>query len=306
MKQDNNACDADSGTIKDLELIHWVEHKDSFRVVARSEGHRVEHMYETFPELYEAILELGPLSIASPKADVALFVISGEFDGHIMAVRHSGRNIRRFLVREDLFDELYGNVESCIDHLLSNNAMDCELELHHLCSMAEKLGLHRSEIDRDRDYSRLEIDLTAAIQHIGIFEDHFKGNAEAFNIFELGYSVGRLFSSAQNLVSLEPDARKAREYERSYKDRGKMGKSKDRKSQRLDQLFECMVQLVESNPVLARMKPIEVARLAVDDAAKENPSLWSQGRGQVEIYLTTYASEAKYKSRYRELFPKTG
>ncbi|APG48231.1 hypothetical protein [Phaeobacter porticola] len=306
MKQDDSACDDGSGTIKNLELVHWVEHKESFRLVARSEGHPVEQMYETFPELYEAISELGPLSIASPKADVALFAISGEFDGHIMAVRQSGRNIRRFLVREDFFDALYGSVQNCIDHLLSNNALDCELELKHLCDMAHELHLQGAEIDQDRDYSRLEIDVTAALQHISIFEDHFGDNADAFNIFELGYSVGRLFSSAQNLVSLEPDARKAREYENSYKDRGKMGKSKDRKSQRLDQLFERMAQLVESNPVLARMKPIEVAKLAVDDAAKENPSLWSQGRGQVEMYLTTYASEAKYKSRYRELFPKTG
>lgn len=306
MEQDNNTCDGQTETLKDLEMVHWVEEKDSLRVIARRDGYRVERMYETFHELYEKILEMGPLSVSSPKADVALFAISGEFDGHIMALRQSGRNIRRYLVREDHFEALYGNVQNCIDQLLSNNALDCELELKHLYDIAEKLNLLGAEIDQDRDYTRLEVDVIAALQLMNIFDDHFENTANAFNIFELGYSVGRLFSSAQNLVTLEPDANKAHEYEKSYKDRGKMGKSKDRKSQRLDQLFECMVQLVESNPVLARMKPIEVAKLAVDDAVKENPSLWSQGRGQVETYLTTYASEPKYKSRYRELFPKTG
>lgn len=289
LRQDSNTCDEHSETIKDLELVHWVEEKDSFRGIARREGQRIERMYETLHELHEAILELGPVSITSSKADVTLFAISGVFDGHIMALRQSGRNVRRFLVREELFEPLYGSVQNCIDHLLSNNALDCELELKHLHDMAKKLDLQGAEVDQSRDYSRLEIDVTAALQHIDIFEDHFEDNADAFSIFELGYSVGRLFSSAQNLVSLEPDALMAREYEMSYKERGKMGKSKDRKSQRLDQLFRCMVQLVESNPALSRMKPLEVAKLAADDASQENPLLWSQGRGQIESYLSRHS-----------------
>lgn len=124
--------------------------------------------------------------------------------------------------------------------------------------------------------------------------------------FELGYCVGRLFSSAQNLATLEPDAVRAEEYKESYRERGKKGKSQDRKGARLDHLFACITDLVAQNPALSRLKPIDVAKLAIHDAAIQNPGLWTQGRGQLEQYLTCYASEPKYRIRYRDLFPKTG
>ncbi len=131
------------------------------------------------------------------------------------------------------------------------------------------------------------------------------GNASAF-MFSLGFSVGRLFSSAQNLATLEDDAVKAGEYQRSYKTRGKLGKSAQRKSQRLGDLFDRIQRMVGENPEMSRFSPISVAKIAAEDAAKENPKLWAQGLGQIESYLSTYASDEQYKRIYRELFPKTG
>jgi hypothetical protein len=250
--------------------------------MVEKDGLPVREPYESFQELYAAIIEHGPLLYASSIADVILEAVSGQFDGHIVAIRHSGRNVRRFLVREDLFEEEYGSVLNCVYHLLSNNAVDCEVELKHLKEMADKLQLSASKIDPKKVYSRLEVDLTAALQLLQFTEEFGEKDGSYSPDFEIGYCVGRLFSSAQNLVTLEPDALKAREYEKSYKERGKKGKSRDRKDARLDHLFKCLEDLVLQNPALSRMKPLEVAQLACQDAVSQNPNLWTQGRGQLE------------------------
>lgn len=292
--------------IRDLELINWVDEESSMRGMAQSDGLSVSELYVSFQDVYAAILAHGPLVSASAKVDVMFFAVSGFFDGNIVAVRQSGRNVRRFLVREDLFDERYGSFQNCLDHIRSNNAVDCEVELKHLYDMAEALNLSATGIDPARDYDRLEVDVTAALQLLHILDEHTeKDGAYSFD-FELGYCVGRLFSSAQNLVTLEPDARKAKEYEQSYRERGKKGKSQDRKDARLDHLFACIERLVEQNPALSRLKPLDVAKLACQDAMSQNPELWTQGSGQLEQYLTCFASEPKYRKSYRNLFPETG
>lgn len=292
--------------IRDLELVHWVDEKSSMRGIAQADGVPVKKLYVTYEEVYAAILEHGPLVFGNSKVDVMFFAVSGTFDGDIVAVRQSGRNVRRFLIREDLFEKEYGNFKNCLSHIQSNNAVDCEIEIKHLYDMAEKLQLSATEIDPERDYDRLEVDITAALQMLHILDGLTEDDAEYSSDFELGYCVGRLFSSAQNLATLEPDAQRAGEYEQSYRERGKKGKSQDRKGARLDHLFACITELVAQNPALSRLKPIEVAKLAVQDAATQNPGLWTQGRGQLEQYLTCFASEPKYRIKYWDLFPETG
>jgi len=292
--------------IRDLELADWVDEESSLRGLALKDGLRVREPYKSFRELYDAIIEHGPLLYATSIADAIFVAVSGPFDGHILAIRHSGRNVRRFLVREDLFEEQYGSFSNCLDHILSNNAVDCEIELKHLFDMADKLQISPSKFDPKRDYSRLEVDIVAALQLMQVL-DKVNGTEGVYSSeFEIGFCVGRLFSSAQNLATLEPDARKAREYEESYKERGKKGKSRDRKEARLDHLFKCLEHLISQNPALSRLKPLDVARLACQDAASQNPNLWTQGRGQLEHYLTCFASEPKYSKAYYELFPETG
>lgn len=292
--------------ISDLELIHWVDEEHSMRGIAKREGIRLEKFYETYQSLYEGILENGLLVIASPVVDVIFIAVSGEFDGSIVAIRQSGRNVRRFLIREDQFVERYGSFQGCIDHIRSNNAIDCEIELKHLNELAKVLNLSIDEIVPTENHNRLEVDIIAALQLIAIFNENLSNDDTTTFAFELGYSVGRLFSSAQNYVTLEPDAKKAHEYEKSYQERGKKGKSKDRKDQRLDHLFECITYLVKENPGFSRLRPIDVGRLAIVDASKENPSLWTQGAGQIEHYLSCFASDEKFRIAYRTLFPETG
>lgn len=291
--------------IENLELVHWCDYEDSVRFFAFEKGIRVEKTYQTFAELYDAILENGPLVIGTDMVDIILFAVYGKFDGGLIAVRQSGRNIRRFLIERDSFEQLYGSVERCVDRLMSNNAVDCKIEVKHLRDYATKLGLSTNFVP-DRPCSRMEVDVFAATQLLNGFDRYFSHDAEKADAFELGYSVGRLFSSIQALATLEPDAIKAGEYEQSYRERGKKGKSKSRKVERLNQLFKHIVQLVDANPAFSRLKPLEVAKLALIDAANESPSLWTQGKGQVEEYLVTFASDKKYMKEYRRIFPKTG
>lgn len=292
--------------ITDLEMVHWVDEQSSMRGMAKAGGKRVETIYETFQELYDAILVDGPLVISSPIVDVTIFAPCGRFEGDLIATRQSGRNVRRFLIRSDLFEEEYGSVTNCIDHIRSNNAADCELEIAHLQDLADALELSPTTIVPERDYGRIEVDLVAALQLLHIVDDLNGGDGTYPPDFELGYCVGRLFSSIQNLATLEPDAVKASEYEQSYKERGRKGKSRDRKDARLDHLFDCIQHLVDQNPALSRLKPLDVAKLACQDAVSQNPDLWTQGSGQLEQYLTCFASEQKYRKAYRDLFPETG
>ena len=292
--------------IRNLELIDWVEPGRDMRTIALESGVKIDEQYHTFDDLRDSILEHGPMVVPGKLVDLIFLVLDGEYDNQVLAIRHSGRNIRRFLIREDYFQHAFGDFEGCLSHLLSNNAVECEIEIQHLYDMGESLGLQIEDLDMTREYGRLDIDIIAALQLLDAKERLFGDDPDCEFSFKLGYCVGRLFSSAQNFATLEPEARKAGEYESSYRERGKKGKSQARKRQRLDHLFEHLCKLVRANPGFSRMKPVEVARLAITDAAHERPELWSQGRGQLENYLTCFASEKKYRATFRELFPKTG
>lgn len=289
-----------------LEMVHWVEEENSFRTVALNEGHKPAAGYQSFEELYEAIITHGPLVVPTDMVDAIFIAPTGKFDGHLIAIRHSGRMVRRMLIRSDEFGAAYGTVQNCINHVLSNNIPECSVELKHLEDLAEEYGLATEGFVPNAPVARVEVDIIAALQLMEIFNEHFGEHQNSFEIFELGFSVGRLFSSAQHGMTLEPDAVRAREYQRSYAERGKKGKSKDRREARLDDLFEHIVALVDENSALSRLKPIEVAKLAFDDAKKQRPALWSQGGGQLESYLSTFASDPSYAKQYYRMFPKTG
>jgi hypothetical protein len=274
--------------------------------LARANGYQPTKEYQSYEELYNAILAHGALVVATDIADAAFVVPGGRFDGHIVAIRQSGRNIRRMLIRSDHFEYMFGNVRNCIDHVLSNNVPECAVELSHLKDLADKLGLSAKNIDTEKHVGRLETDIVASLQLLEILKDSFEDDDVTEAVFALGFSVGRLFSSVQNLVTLEPDATKANEYRKSYATRGKKGKSKDRKQERLKHLFGHIQRLVDQNEAFARLKPIAVAKLALQDALAENPKLWTQGAGQLESYLSTFASDPTFKSKYYEMFPETG
>jgi hypothetical protein len=293
--------------ITNLEMVHWVSEEESFRGQARRHGKRVASTYETFQDARNAIMEHGELVIATDRVDVIFFVAGGRYDNQILAVRQSGINVRRFLIREEHFEVSYGTFQNCIDHIMSNNAVESELEIQHLRDVFNKRGLKTSGWDEGHAHSRMDVDLVAAMQLIELFEHSFAADDEDANfVFSLAFSVGRIFSSIQNLATLEDRAHKADEYARSYRERGEKGKSSERRLQRAEDLLKRIESLISENPAMSRLPPVQVAILALEDAAIDQPKLWSQGKGQLESYLTFLASDATFRSRYNALFFGTG
>lgn len=301
--------DAENATprINNLELIDWVPEEQCMRTQAKLHGVKIEKVYETFQQARDAILELGPIVIATDKVDVIFVVTDGRYDNQILAIRQSGVNVRRFLIREELFEVSFGTFKNCVDHIMSNNAVESEVEVQHLRDLFHERNLKTSGWDETRDHSRMDVDLVAAMQMLKIFEELFEvGDESAKFLFSLGYSVGRLFSSVQNLASLEERANKADEYARSYRKRGEKGKSSERRLLRAEHLLVRIEDLVSKNPAMARLQPFQVASLALQDAVLDQPKLWSQGKGQLDSYLTFLASDSRFRSRYNAVFFQTG
>lgn len=293
--------------ITNLELIHWVPEDQCMRSQAKLHGVKIETVYESFKQARDAILEHGAIVISTDRVDVIFVVTDGRYDNQILAIRQSGINVRRFLIREENFEVSFGTFQNCIDHIMSNNAVESEVEVQHLRDLFHERGLKTSGWDESRDHSRMDVDLVAAMQMLKIFEDGFEADDEnAKFLFSLGYSVGRLFSSVQNLATLEEKARKADEYAESYRVRGEKGKSSERKMKRAEDLLAKIEELILKNPAMSRLPPIQVASLALQDAVEDQPKLWSQGKGQLESYLTFLASDERFRTRYNELFFKTG
>jgi hypothetical protein len=293
--------------ITDLEMIHWVPEEQSMRGIAKQNGVRIETVYETFQQARSAILDLGPIVIATHRVDVIFLAPDGRYDGELLAIRQSGINVRRFLIREEFFEATYGNFQGCIDHIMSNNTVESEVEVQHLKDLFHERSLKISDWDEGHDHSRMDIDLIAAMQLLETYEENYEvTDDDTMFIFSLGYSVGRLFSSVQNLATLEEKALKADEYAKSYRARGEKGKSSDRRLQRAEDLLNRIEAMISGNPAMSRLPPVQVAILALQDAVKDQPRLWSQGKGQLESYLTFLASDARFRNRYKAIFFKTG
>lgn len=270
-------------------------------------GVKIEKVYESFQQARDAILEHGAIVIATDRVDVTFVVTNGRYDNQILAIRQSGVNVRRFLIREEHFEASFGTFQNCIDHIMSNNAVESEVEVQHLRDLFHERDLKTSGWDENRYHSRMDVDLVAAMQMLKIFEDSFEADDKGTKfLFSLGYSLGRLFSSVQNLATLEEKAYKADEYAKSYRARGEKGKSSERRLQRAVDLLARIEDLISKNPAMSRLPPVQVASLALQDAAKDQPKLWSQGKGQLESYLTFLASDEVFRNRYNALFFKTG
>lgn len=174
--------------------------------------------------------------------------------------------------------------------------MECELELHHLKEYAKAIGVSE-KIDPDKEYRRAEVDTLAALQLLSVLDKLVKDEPYARFSFDLGFSVGRLFGSIQNLATLEKRATKGDELEKSYKERGKKSGSDKRKEKRLLD-FICEIERVhEENPALNTKEEI-LLRIAFDNVIPEG----SYGHGQFDNYCTAIRSQEPYKARFDKLF----
>lgn len=126
--------------------------------------------------------------------------------------------------------------------------------------------------------------------------------------FDLGYSMGRIYSEYQTRSNMEPHALAGRELERHKVKRAKSAgeKSANMRHDRMRTLLSCMEKLAADNPALLRMGAVTLAKLACEDATAQDPILWAQGGGQLDEYIGQIRrGEAgeDMQSRYLSIFP---
>jgi hypothetical protein len=284
----------------DLERIHWIS-LDNWETRERVPA---TGAYVTFKDVAEAIDELGPLEVCNDRVNVFFTRTSGRFESDIVAIRQSGRNVRRILVRQDDFEVEYETFEQCLSHLMSNNAVGAAVEYAHVKDLKDIIDVDPMNLDSSRKYTRAEMDIVATMQMMAIRDQYIKTNpddAEFINFFfDMGFTAGRTFSAVQNLATLEVDARAGADAKAQSIARGKKSGSEARRQERLTQFIEQIQATYESN---FGMRPYEdmVLRVAFDIVVPEG----SYGHGRFNDYCTTIRSEEPFKSRFDALFRKS-
>lgn len=284
----------------DLERVHWMS-LDDWETRKRVPATRP---YVTFKDIAEAIDEFGPLEVCNDRVNVFFTRTSGRFENDIVAIRQSGLNVRRVLVRQDDFEVAYGTFQHCLDHLMSNNAVGAAVEYAHVKDLRDIINVDPRNLEISRKYTRAEMDIVATLQMMEIRDDYIKASpddAEFINfMFDIGFTAGRTFSAVQNLTTLEVDARAGADAKAQSIARGKKSGSDARRQERLMQFIEQIEATYESN---LGMRPYEdmVLRVAFDTVVPKG----SYGHGRFNDYCTTIRSEEPFKARFDALFRKS-
>ncbi|MCX5517768.1 hypothetical protein OSH10_04920 [Kaistia defluvii] len=229
-------------------------------------------------------------------AELLEFASLGEFNRYVLLGALDDTSCERQIMEteiENILEKHYSDVD----------AMPC------LCSeCAAAMG--PEELGRRMVLSQLALTLAERDNFIG-FASETPGNAGRDNVseaFDLGYLAGRIFSEYQVKAGIEAYALAGMGFEKLKAKRAhKAGeKSAGKRIERIASLVAHMERLAGGSPAVLRIGPLGLARLAGQDASAENPSLWSQGLGQVEEYLGLVrrgeAGEA-LQARYLSLFP---
>lgn len=147
-----------------LELIHW----KTLEEWNERETIQARKIYSTFDEAAKAIDEQGPFEVETDRVNAYFIRTSGRFENDIIAIRQSGLNVRRILIRKDTFPELFGSFQRCVNSVLSNNAIGPEVELAHLQDYAKRREISAHDVEDSRRYDRAEIDATALLQIVAL------------------------------------------------------------------------------------------------------------------------------------------
>ncbi|WP_120503511.1 hypothetical protein [Sulfitobacter mediterraneus] len=126
--------------------------------------------------------------------------------------------------------------------------------------------------------------------------------------YNVGFLTGRLISEYFVRYEIEHFAEKGMAYEEGQQRRndasGKVSNIK--RHQRVEAMLTQMEKLARENPVFARLSITDLADLAIEDAAKQDGKLWTQGKGRRDAYLDEMKSDLRYQSRFKVLQKKTG
>jgi hypothetical protein len=99
------------------------------------------------------------------------------------------------------------------------------------------------------------------------------------------YAAGYLLRDLEILVhGVEAEATKAQEMRQRAGGAGGKTSSVARNKRRTD-LFEKIEALASRSPDMVRLGPETIVRIALEDCERDNPALWSQGKGQAQEYL---------------------
>lgn len=126
-------------------------------------------------------------------------------------------------------------------------------------------------------------------------------------IFDLGFLSARLISEHFIRNDLEPFVAKGEAAVAIQERRNKgSGEAANRKRHlRVAAMLDRIEALLKDNPAFLRLDIRSVADMAIEDAAKAQPELWTQGRGRRDDYLEEMKVDHRYRDRFYQIFAKT-
>lgn len=190
-----------------------------------------------------------------------------------------------------------------LDNLKTILSPECKQDFwraHTLQSIFQSLLLQRIEMEK---FDGEEIEKT--------FKGRFKTDKdfrEYFNhIYDLGFLTGRLISEHFIRYEIEPLAKKGMAAEAAQEKRNKASgeSASEKKHTRISAMLKIMETLSADNPAIARVGAHALGRIAIEDAANEDPNLWSQGKAQLDQYLDEMRADIRYQEKFKRIFPNT-
>lgn len=135
-------------------------------------------------------------------------------------------------------------------------------------------------------------------------EDAHRVKSTLYHVYNAGEAKVRL----RVALEISPLVTSGRAAAATAEKRGKGGGESaiSLKVRRISDLLDHMEGVARRSPDMKRMGDIALARLAFEDAQQDNPSLWTQGAGQIENYLVNIKCGEvgdEMKVRYEALFP---
>lgn len=126
-------------------------------------------------------------------------------------------------------------------------------------------------------------------------------------IFDLGFLSARLISEHFIRSELEPFVEKGEAADLAQERRTKgSGEAANKKRHlRVSSMLEGIEALIRDNPALLRLDIKTIADMAIEDAAKADPALWSQGKGRRDDYLDEMRVDHRYRERFEKITGKT-
>ena len=127
------------------------------------------------------------------------------------------------------------------------------------------------------------------------------------DVFELGFATARIFSEFILKAEVEPQAIAGiKAHEDQQKRAAAAGKNSSiKRHKRITDLLSKMEELARRNPDIVRLGQEALANLALNDAMKQSPKLWKQGKGRQAEYLDEMKVDVRYRDRFRAIFHKS-